>query len=50
MPGIFDGFPLRIFDDAIFDTTFYAPPALKVRQRASVPVPPTKYSIRVIDV
>jgi len=50
MPGIFDGFPMGIFDDAIFDTVLDIPPALRIRQRASIGVPPTKYSVRVIDV
>ena len=49
MPGIFDGFPLSIFDDAIFDTKLVIPAPLKIRQIASVGVPPTSFSVRVID-
>ena len=50
MPGMFDGFPMGIFDDSIFDTVFDTPPALRIRQRAGLGVPPDKYSVRVIDV
>lgn len=49
MPGIFDGFPLNIFDDAIFDTKNTVPSPLKVRQIASIGVPPTSFSVRVVD-
>lgn len=50
MPGIFDGFPMSIFDDAIFDTVLDLPPALRIRERAAIGVPPDRYSVRVIDV
>jgi len=49
MVGIFDGFSLNIFDDAIFDTKNPDPPVLTIRQIASVGVPPTSFSVRVID-
>ncbi|MCK5600891.1 hypothetical protein KAR91_03420 [Candidatus Pacearchaeota archaeon] len=49
MVGIFDGFPLNIFDDAIFDTKNPDPPVLTVREIAAVGVPPTAYSVRVVD-
>ena len=49
MPGMFDGFSLSIFDDAIFDTKLVIPSPLKIRQRATLGVPPTSYSVRVVD-
>lgn len=50
MPGMFDGFPLGIFDDAIFDTVFDTPPAIPIRQVSSVQIPPDGYSVQVIDI
>jgi len=50
MPGKFDGFPLNIFDDAIFDTKNPDPPVLKIRMSTSIGVPPVKYSAQVLTV
>ena len=50
MPGMFDGFQLNIFDDAIFDTTDTPPPVLKIRQRVVNGVPRTKFTNQVIDI
>ncbi len=50
MPGIFDGFSFNIFDDAIFDTVLDTPPALQIRLRTSIKVPPNRYSVQVLTV
>ena len=50
MVGIFDGFPLSIFDDAIFDTKNPDPPVLQVREETSLGVPPTDFTVQVIDI
>lgn len=50
MVGIFDGFSLNIFDDAIFDTQIFIPPTLKIRLRTSIKVPSTSYSVQVLTV
>lgn len=50
MVGIFDGFPLSIFDDAIFDTKNPDPPVLKIRLRTSISIPPTSYAAQVLTV
>ncbi len=49
MPGMFDGFQLNIFDDAIFDTILDAPPVLTTREIVALGVPPTRFSVRVVD-
>lgn len=49
MPGMFDGFQLNIFDDAIFDTVLDDPPALQIRQVVSNGVPATVFSNQVVD-
>jgi len=50
MPGMFDGFQLNIFDDAIFDTVDDLPPVLKIRERVVNGVPPTKFTNQVVDI
>ncbi len=50
MVGIFDGFSMNIFDDAIFDTQNPDPPVLKIRLTTSILVPPNRYSVQVITV
>jgi len=50
MPGMFDGFSLGIFDDAIYDTVDDPPPVLEIRQIVVNGVPPTKYTNQVVDV
>jgi len=48
MPGMFDGFPLNIFDDLIFDTKIQVGPPPRII--TSIKIPPTIYTNRVIDV
>ncbi len=48
MPGMFDGFQLNIFDDAIFDTKIQTGPPPRII--TSIEVPPTIYTNQVIDV
>ncbi len=50
MPGIFDGFPLSIFDDAIFDTKLVIPTPIPIREETSVGVPATEFTVQVVDV
>ena len=50
MVGIFDGFPMSIFDDAIFDTKNPDPPVLLIRLKTSIAIPPDKYSVQVLTV
>ncbi len=50
MVGIFDGFSMSIFDDAIFDTKNPDPPVLKIRLKTTIGVPATKYSVQVLTV
>lgn len=46
---MFDGFPMGIFDDAIFDTKLVDPSPLPVREETSVGVPPTNFTVQVVD-
>ena len=48
MPGMFDGFPLNIFDDAIFDTKVQAGPPPRII--TSIKIPPSNYTNQVVDV
>jgi len=50
MVGIFDGFPMGIFDDAIFDTKNPSPPVLKIRLSTSINLPSTSYAAQVLTV
>jgi len=48
MPGMFDGFSLNIFDDAIFDTKIQTGPPPRII--TSIQFPRTDYTNQVVDV
>ena len=48
MPGMFDGFSLNIFDDAIFDTKIQTGPPPRII--TTIKIPATIWTNRVIDV
>jgi len=48
MPGMFDGFSLNIFDDAIFDTKIQVGPPPRII--TSILIPPSNFTNQVVDV